>query len=127
QPYLVAVINVGGARHYHLQEGAEAQSALVATHVPQGPWRVVAVEHVELGQVDLPIVQAQHLVDARTELRRVEGQIIITTGMHVGDESTGAEEAHGRSREDVVHYRVELVALEPPLRRLPHLAHDICL
>src|SRR5205085_2772975 len=61
---LVAVVDTGGARIGHLEEGCQAQGARVATSDRDEARGVVAVQQIELNGGDLGMVEVEQLEHA---------------------------------------------------------------
>ena len=122
---LITVVDTGRAGHGHLEEGAQAQRAIVAVHSPERARGVVAVHEVQLGRHHLPFVERQHALDRAGELGRGQFGECKSARLIVGSQGLTAKETEGRTVEDVVHDGVKAIALKPVLGLMPDLADDV--
>jgi len=75
---LIAVVNARRAREGHQQQGGEVDGRRVPTGEGDGPRGVVAVEQVELGQLNFPGIQVQQPFDALRVASGVEASGRLT-------------------------------------------------
>ena len=127
QTDFVAVVDAGRAGIGHLEQRRQAIGRIVAPG--QGPetGRIVAAQQVELHLVDRRLVQAQDPCDLTGKSLVVQGldAMVAAAGHLFAQQVVAHEIAQAGLGEQVVHHRVELVALQPAARLRPDLTHDV--